>query len=129
MGKKKQPVYKIVAADSRSPRDGKYLEAVGTYNPKTEPHQIELNEPRAVHWLSVGAQPTDTVRSILRQKGVTLRLELQKLGKTEEQIQAEMEQWMSKKEASAHKGNKKVKATEKRTAEDQGAPTESSTTE
>ena len=58
MGKKKQPMYKVVAADSRSPRDGKFLESVGSYNPLTNPHTVELLEDRIFYWLNVGAQPS-----------------------------------------------------------------------
>jgi len=65
MGKKKQPVYKVVAADSRSPRDGKFIEAIGLYNPKTDPATINIKEDRALYWLIVGAQPTDTVKNLL----------------------------------------------------------------
>jgi small subunit ribosomal protein S16 len=101
MGKKRQPVYKIVAADSRSPRDGKYLEAIGTYNPKTDPQTITLAEDRALYWLNVGAQPTDTVRSILKNTGVTLKKELVKRGLSDDQVQIELEKWKSLKEASA----------------------------
>ena len=65
-GAKKRPFYRIVAADSRTPRDGRFLEVVGTYDPTREPMQIRLNEDRVQHWLSVGARPSDTVASILR---------------------------------------------------------------
>jgi len=70
MGAKKRPSYRIVAADSRSPRDGRFIEIVGFYDPLTEPATVKVNEERARHWLSVGAQPTDTVRDILRRAGV-----------------------------------------------------------
>jgi small subunit ribosomal protein S16 len=70
MGAKKRPSYRIVAADSRSPRDGRFIEAVGLYDPITDPATIRINEERARHWLSVGAQPTDTVRDILRRAGL-----------------------------------------------------------
>ena len=73
MGKKKQPIYKMVAADSRSPRDGKFLEAIGFYNPLTKPHTLDLKEDRIMYWLNVGAQPTHTVKSLLRQKGIILK--------------------------------------------------------
>ena len=73
MGKKKQPIYKVVAADSRSPRDGKFLETMGLYNPLTDPHTVDIKEDRALYWLNNGAQPTDTVKSLLRQKGITLK--------------------------------------------------------
>jgi small subunit ribosomal protein S16 len=70
MGAKKRPSYRIVAADSKSPRDGRFIEAIGFYDPLTEPATITVNEERARHWLSVGAQPSDTVRNILRRKGI-----------------------------------------------------------
>src|SRR4029450_13389573 len=70
MGAKKRPSYRIVAADSRSPRDGRFIEAVGLYDPLTEPATVRLNEERARHWLSVGAQPTDTVRRLLKNQGL-----------------------------------------------------------
>lgn len=66
MGAKKRPSYRIVVAESRSPRDGKFIEVIGLYDPLTDPATIRLNEERAKHWLSVGAQPTETVRDILR---------------------------------------------------------------
>lgn len=69
-GKKGYPVYHIVVADSRSPRDGKFIEKLGTYNPNTNPASIELNFESAVRWIGVGAQPTDTARAILSYKGV-----------------------------------------------------------
>jgi small subunit ribosomal protein S16 len=70
MGAKKRPSYRIVAADSRSPRDGRFIEAVGFYDPLTEPATIKVNEERVRHWLSVGAQPSDTVRDLLRRQGL-----------------------------------------------------------
>lgn len=66
MGAKKRPSYRIVVAESSAPRDGRFIEIVGTYDPLTDPATIRLNEERAKHWLGVGAQPTDTVRDILR---------------------------------------------------------------
>jgi len=66
MGAKKRPSYRIVVAESTAPRDGRFIEIVGLYDPLTEPATVRLNEERAKHWLSVGAQPTDTVRDILR---------------------------------------------------------------
>ena len=72
VGSKKNPVYRIVAADSRSPRDGKFLEIVGRYNPQTDPSTIELDEDRIKDWLSKGAQPSSTVAKLLKAKGVGL---------------------------------------------------------
>ena len=69
-GRKASPFYHIVAADSRAPRDGKFIEKIGTYRPTANPTQVELKFERALHWLQVGAEPTDTVRSILRTEGV-----------------------------------------------------------
>jgi small subunit ribosomal protein S16 len=68
VGSKKNPIYRIVAADSRSPRDGKFLEIVGRYNPQTEPSTIEFDEERIRHWLSKGAQPSNTVQRLLKAK-------------------------------------------------------------
>ncbi len=70
VGSKKNPVYRIVAADSRSPRDGKFLEIVGRYNPQTDPSTIELDEEKVRDWLSKGAQPSATVARLLKAKGV-----------------------------------------------------------
>jgi small subunit ribosomal protein S16 len=69
VGSKKNPVYRIVAADSRSPRDGKFLEIVGRYNPQTDPSTIEFDEERVRDWLSKGAQPSGTVQRLLKAKG------------------------------------------------------------
>ena len=65
MGKKKQPTYRVVVADSRSPRDGRFIEAVGTYEPRMEPSTIEIDNDRVLGWLAKGAQPTETVRKLL----------------------------------------------------------------
>ena len=70
MGAKKKPFYRIVAADSRTKRDGKYIELVGTYNPVTNPAEIKVDEEVALKWLSVGAIPTDTVKSIFNKEGI-----------------------------------------------------------
>ena len=64
VGKKKQPYYRIVVADSRSPRDGKFIENIGTYNPRTEPSSINLDKEKALDWLNKGAKPSDTVKKI-----------------------------------------------------------------
>lgn len=120
MGKKKQPIYKIVAADARSPRDGKFLEAVGIYNPLTSPHTVNVKEDRVNYWLNVGAQPTDTVKSLLSQKGIILKRDIARRKLSEEKAQTEIENWQKLKEASAQK--KTVK--KKKKAENQEAKTE-----
>ena len=107
MGKKKQPIYKMVAADSRSPRDGKFLEAVGFYNPLTNPHTLDLKEDRIMYWLNVGAQPTHTVKSLLRQQGIILKKELVSKGLDEEKVKSEIENWQKMKEAGSKKRTEK----------------------
>ena len=69
MGKTKQPTYRVVAADSRSPRDGRFIEIVGTYEPRQEPSRIVIDNAKAVDWLRKGAQPTDRVQKLLQQSG------------------------------------------------------------
>ena len=69
MGKKKQPTYRVVAADSRSPRDGDFIEILGFYDPRTEPSTVQIDNVKAVRWLVTGAQPTDTVHRLLQQSG------------------------------------------------------------
>jgi small subunit ribosomal protein S16 len=92
-GKKKQPIYKIVAADSRASRTGKFIEAVGQYNPLVHPMVVTVNEPRLFSWLKRGAQPTDTVRSLLQRKGLWLRWGMMKKGADEATIVAALEKW------------------------------------
>ncbi len=75
-GRKKRPYYHIVVADARSPRDGKFIELIGMYNPLSKPATIDLDKDRALDWLSKGAQPTDTVRNILRFQGVLYKKHL-----------------------------------------------------
>ena len=70
VGSKKNPIYRVVVADSRSPRDGKFIEIIGRYNPQTEPSIIEFNEERTKHWLSHGAQPSDPVHRLLKAKNL-----------------------------------------------------------
>ncbi len=92
-GKKKQPIYRIVAADSRYKRDGRFLERLGQYNPSTDPITITLKEGRVMYWLGVGATPTDTVKNLLSRKGIMLKWTLKKKGKDEATINAEFEKW------------------------------------
>ncbi|HZU74337.1 MAG TPA: 30S ribosomal protein S16 [Acidimicrobiales bacterium] len=70
MGKKKQPTYRVVAADSRSPRDGRFIEIVGTYEPRSEPSVVNIDSDKALAWLTKGAKPTDTVQKLLQISGV-----------------------------------------------------------
>jgi small subunit ribosomal protein S16 len=102
-GKKGKPFYWIVAADSRSKRDGRFLEKLGTYNPNTNPAQIDLNVDGAVKWLENGAQPTDTTRAILSHEGVLLKKHLaggvKKGALTEEQAEEKFQAWVAEKQA------------------------------
>ncbi len=70
MGAKKNPFYRIVVADSRYPRDGRFIEEIGTYNPLTSPSEIKVDADKAKQWLSNGAQPTDTVKALLKKEGI-----------------------------------------------------------
>ncbi len=102
-GKKNQPFYHIVVADGRAPRDGKFIEKLGTYNPLTNPATIDLNFDRAVEWVKNGAQPSDTVRRILSYKGVLLRRHLQigveKGAISQETADVRFNEWLQAKEA------------------------------
>lgn len=102
-GKKNQPFYHIVIADGRAPRDGKFIEKVGTYNPLTNPATIDLNMDRALYWLMTGAQPSTTVRNILSYKGAMLKKHLQmgvvKGAISQEQADVKFNEWLQAKEA------------------------------
>ena len=107
MGKKKQPIYKIVAVDSRTKRDGRFIDAVGSYNPRTNPMTITLREDRIFHWLERGAQPTDTVKNLLSRKGVWLKWGLKKKKADEATIAAEFEKWQMMQATKAQKENER----------------------
>ncbi len=81
MGAKKRPFYRIVASDSRSPRDGRFIETVGTYNPIVEPAEIKIDEEKALKWLKDGATPTDTVRNLFSKTGIMKKFHDEKRGK------------------------------------------------
>jgi small subunit ribosomal protein S16 len=71
VGSKKNPIYRVVVADSRSPRDGKFIEIVGRYNPQTQPSTIEIDEAKVKEWISKGAQPTDSVKRLMKAQGIS----------------------------------------------------------
>lgn len=100
-GRKKLPYYHIVVADSRAPRDGKFVERIGVYNPQTNPATIELNFDRALDWLQKGAQPTDTCRAILSEQGVLMKKHLIEGAKkgafTMEEAEARYQKWYNDK--------------------------------
>ena len=97
-GKKGKPIYHIVAADSRSKRDGRFIEKLGLYNPNTAPAEIDINHDRALYWVQVGAVPTDTARAILSYTGVMMKKHLldgvRKGAHTEEQALAKYDAWL-----------------------------------
>jgi small subunit ribosomal protein S16 len=102
-GRKKLAKFDVVVADARSPRDGKFIEKIGTYNPLTVPATIELNDEKAFQWLMNGAQPSDTVKAMLSYRGVMLRKHLQigvvKGAITQEQADAKLATWLKEKDA------------------------------
>lgn len=117
-GRKGYPFYHIVIADSRAPRDGKFIEKVGSYNPNTNPATITINFDRALYWLQVGAQPTDTTRNILSEEGVLMKKHLlggvAKGAFTEADAETKFEAWKANKEkgtqAIINKNETKAKA-------------------
>lgn len=84
VGAKKQPSYRIVVTEREAPRDGAFLEIIGFYNPRTEPETVEINEERALHWLSEGAQPSDAVLRMLTKTGIMEKWAAAKQGSTEQ---------------------------------------------
>ena len=111
-GKKGKPFYHIVIADARAPRDGRFIEKIGTYNPLTVPATIDLDRDKAFDWLNKGAQPTDTVRAILRFKGLGYRKHLQRGVKkgalTQEKADEMYKDWIEAKEAKIAKRREKA---------------------
>jgi small subunit ribosomal protein S16 len=128
VGRKKLPVYKIVAADSRAPRDGRFIESLGTYSPSVNPPQVEFIEDRVYHWLRSGAKPTDTVRSLLSSRGILLKLNLMKRGFNDARIKEEFEKWAANRDAKTQRETvtphqKKHKKVSEKPAEDKAPET------
>ena len=102
-GRKKKAMYDVVVADARAPRDGRYIEKLGTYNPNTDPASINIDNDKAFDWVMKGAQPTDTVKAMLSYRGVMLRKHLQigviKGALTQEQADAKLQDWVNSKES------------------------------
>jgi len=116
-GKKKHPIYKIVAADTRSPRDGRFIETVGQYNPNVNPILLTLKEERVLYWLRKGAQPTDTVRSLLSRQGLWLRWSLLRRGVDEAKSQSIIERWqMQQVERGQREAERKSRRAKKKKA-------------
>ncbi len=128
-GRKNQPSYKVVAADSRSPRDGRFIEAVGTYNPLRSPAEIKFNEEKAFKWLRRGALPTDTVRSLLRKSGLWYKWYLMKKGLDEPAIAQKLTEWQAGQEAKLARDaerKQRRKASKKSKKATEAAPAEAS---
>lgn len=89
MGSKHQAIYRIVVADKESPRDGAFIEIIGTYNPRTQPETVVVKEDRALYWMKVGAQPSDSVSQLFRKTGTNDRFERLKKGEAQEVLLAE----------------------------------------
>ncbi len=113
-GRKGYAFYPIVIADSRAPRDGRFIERIGSYNPNTNPATVSLNFERALYWVEVGAQPTDTVRSILSREGVMLMKHLRggvkKGAFSEEEAQRRFDAWKAQSDKKAADGKAKQAA-------------------
>lgn len=131
-GRKKRPFYDIVAADARTKRDGKYIERVGYYDPLTQPSTIYVNHERAIYWLDVGAQMTQTVRNIFHYDGVLLRRALMKQGRSPEEIEQlvqehrerVLQRYWRNKQKRAERKRRKAQATSTETPSEQPEATE-----
>ena len=129
VGKKKMPVYHIVAADSRKARSGKFLEIIGRYDPLQHPLQVSTKDDRVFHWLKVGALPTDTVRSLFQRTGLWLKWGLMKKGSDEATIAAAMEKWqMGQVEKLQRDDARKARRVASRKAKKKPAEAESAST-
>ena len=100
-GRKKRPYYHIVVADSRSPRDGRIIERLGRYDNASENKELTYDEERVIHWLKIGAQPSNTVRNILKHEGIMYKMHLLRWGKSEEEIEEALTEWKEAREARA----------------------------
>lgn len=103
-GRKKRPYYYIVAADQRSARDGRIIEDLGRYNPLLPTDQVSINTERALYWLETGAQPSDTVRSILKREGILYRAHLRRWGKSEDEIEVAINEWKAENDGKTVEG-------------------------
>ncbi|MBN2365305.1 MAG: 30S ribosomal protein S16 [Calditrichaeota bacterium] len=137
LGRKKSPFYRIVAADSHAPRDGRFIEEIGHYNPLAEPASVKVDEERVLYWLGVGAQPSKTVKNILSREGIILKFDLQRKGVAEEKISEELKKWevlqiekarrIEEKKAAESEKKKAATEEEAEAAEEQVKPEEEKT--
>ncbi len=125
-GKKRKPFYKVVAADARSPRDGRVIEEVGTYDPNTSPVKVNFKVTRVEYWMKNGAQPTDKVYSLMKNEGIVYKLHLERKKKTAEEIEYALSAFNSNKEARIKKvQDKKLKIKTLRSEKKKAAKTAS----
>lgn len=119
-GRKKLAMYDVVVADARSPRDGRFIEKIGTYNPLTVPATVELNDDKAFKWLMNGAQPSDTVKTVLSVRGIMLKKHLQigviKGALTQEQADGKLQDWVKAKTAKIESSRDKLTQSKEATA-------------
>ncbi len=109
-GRKKRPFYRIVVADSRSPRDGRHLERIGDYDPLAEPAKVNVNRERVLYWLNNGAIPTHTTKNLLSNEGVMLEWDLRKSGKSEDTVKEELQKFEFLREQKLKKLDEKKEA-------------------
>lgn len=119
-GRKRLPYYHVVATDIRNKRDGRIIEDLGRYNPVSTPVMVDLKTDRIIHWLQTGAQPTDSVRSLLKKEGIFYRLHLLRWNKSEEEIETTISEWKSEKstQKSEETGTKDRKAAQVKAEEE-----------
>jgi small subunit ribosomal protein S16 len=119
-GRKKLAMFDVVVADARAPRDGRFIEKLGTYNPLTNPATVSINDDRAFHWVMNGAQPSDTVKAMLSYRGILMRKHLQigvlKGALTQEQADAKLTEWVKSKEAKLESKREKITMTKQQEA-------------
>lgn len=124
-GRKKLAMYDVVVADARAPRDGRFIEKIGTYNPLTVPATIELNDDKAFKWLMNGAQPSDTVKAMLSYRGIMLKKHLQigviKGAITQEQADSKLDAWLKEKNSKIDAKRDQASASKEAAARDRKA--------
>ncbi|MFH1009822.1 MAG: 30S ribosomal protein S16 [bacterium] len=123
VGRKKNPQYRIVAVDSRKKRDGAYLELLGSYQPRFHPAKLEVKEDKILHWMQLGAVPSDTVRTLLSRQGILLRFDLLKRNAPAEKIAEATIQWQAKAQQRAAREAQRGLPGRKKKAAVQSSPT------
>jgi small subunit ribosomal protein S16 len=113
MGRKKRPYYRIVVTDTRAPRDGRYIECLGTYDSMEKPASVKIEETRTHYWLDKGAVPSDTVKSLLKHRGILLKRNLKKRGFDEAKIEEELNKWDSARVERLKKSSEKTRISKK----------------